>query len=238
MSIFKEKLMLSFHNDPKVKEKYLNRVKKNRELYNIIQGIGWKNGKGCAVGCTLESYDHSRYPIELGLPEWLARLEDRIFEKLPKEEAMLWPEKFLESIPVGVNVEEVRHKLAIIRMDNLINIQNEFLQKNPNLSSIFIKVISFINLVKNCHELELNKQYCDWSAAKAAAWAAVWSEDFAAWAASWSSEWSAESAESAIWSSAESAENSTARAAEWSVASSAAWKKEADNLIELLHNCK
>jgi hypothetical protein len=72
--------MLSFHGKQEIKDKYLNRVIKHRELDNIIQGIGWENGKGCAVGCTLENYNHSRYPMELGLPEWLARLEDKIFE--------------------------------------------------------------------------------------------------------------------------------------------------------------
>lgn len=116
--------MLSFHNDQEIKEKYLNRVIKHRELDNLIQGTGWENGKGCAVGCTLENYDHSRYPIELGLPEWLARLEDRIFEGLPRKEAILWPERFLESIPVGINLEKIKHMLAIKRLDNLIIIQN------------------------------------------------------------------------------------------------------------------
>ena len=80
--------MLSFHNDPAIKAKYLDRVKAHAKADRLIQGTGWKGGKGCAVGCTLEAYDHSLYPIELGLPEWLARLEDRIFEGLPKAEAM------------------------------------------------------------------------------------------------------------------------------------------------------
>ena len=62
-----------------VKEKYLSRVVAHRKADNIIQGLGWEEGRGCAVGCTLENYDHWRYPIELGLPEWLAHLEDRIF---------------------------------------------------------------------------------------------------------------------------------------------------------------
>ena len=107
--------MLSFHNDPAIKAKYLDRVKAHAKADRLIQGTGWKGGKGCAVGCTLEAYDHSLYPIELGLPEWLARLEDRIFEGLPKAEAMQWPARFLAAIPVGVDVEPVQWRLAIWR---------------------------------------------------------------------------------------------------------------------------
>jgi hypothetical protein len=217
--------MLSFHNDPTIKEKYLNRVKLHRELDNIIQGIGWENGKGCAVGCTLENYDHSEYPIELGLPEWLARLEDAIFENILNEEAMLWPEKFLDAIPVGVCVENVKHRLSIIRMNNLLEIQNKLLEsyKNSELEKIFIDVMSSIELVKKCHEAELNKNYCDWSAAESAAWSAE------------------SSASSAASSAAESAARSAAWSAAWSAESlawSEAWKEESENLIELLKNCK
>ena len=87
--------MQAFHNDPAVKAKYLARVRMHREADHLTQGVGWEsNGvtRGCAVGCTLEAYDHRRYPIELGLPEWLARLEDRIFEGLPHADALSWPE--------------------------------------------------------------------------------------------------------------------------------------------------
>jgi hypothetical protein len=73
--------MLSFHNDQAVKDKYVNRVIAHQKADNLIRGTGWNNGKGCAVGCTLESYDHSQYPIELGIPEWLAKLEDTLNDK-------------------------------------------------------------------------------------------------------------------------------------------------------------
>ena len=60
--------MKSFHGDVKVKVKYINRVKAHQLADNLIKGQGWENGKGCAVGCTLEAYDHSRYEVELGIP--------------------------------------------------------------------------------------------------------------------------------------------------------------------------
>src|ERR1044071_8267683 len=150
--------MLSFHNDPAVKTKYLKRVQKHRKADNIIQGTGWNNGKGCAVGCTLESYDHERYPIELGLPVWLARLEDTIFEGLSHKEAMKWPERFLKAIPVGVNVEMVRHKLAIKRMDRLLTLQKQQLKQYPELQEVITKVIGAIKLVKEYHKNPGNEE--------------------------------------------------------------------------------
>ena len=262
--------MLSFHNDPKIKEMYLKRLEIHEKLDTIIQGTGWVNGKGCAVGCTLESYDHSKYPEELGLPEWLAYLEDIIFENLPNDEAKKWPRIFLGSIPVGVNLENVRHKLAIIRMDNLLEIQNKLLESNTNinLKKIFLDVINAINIIKKCHESELNKDHCDWSEAESAAWSAQSEAESAAWSAAESAAQSvagsaarsaesaaraaaksaARSAESAARSVAGSAARSTgsaesAKSAAWSagLAESAAryaWKKESENLIKLLKQCE
>ena len=104
--------MLAFHNDPKLKAKYLARVRKHRKADRIIQGTGWEYGRGCAVGCTLEAYDHNRYPIELGIPVELAKLEDGIFEGLAKSDAMDWPEMFLGAIPVGADLALVWPRFA------------------------------------------------------------------------------------------------------------------------------
>jgi|ERR1041385_1573357 hypothetical protein len=200
--------MLSFHNDPAIKQKYLARVIAHRKADNLIQGIGWKNGKGCAIGCILEDYDHSRYPQELGLPIWLAMLQDIIFENLPNKESQYWPENSLAAIPIGINVEIVRHQIAIKKLDRLIKLQNHNLENNKELKDIILPVISSIEIIKKCHEAEINKNYCDWSAARSAAMSAE--------SAARSAAWLAESVESV---------------------ESVAWKQEADDLIELLQNC-
>ncbi len=98
----------AFFNKPAIKTKYLNRVQAHQKADQLVQGYGyWQDGKGCAVGCTLHSDDHSAYERELGIPQSLAHLEDRIFEGLPKAEARLWPEKFLAAIPVGADLSGV-----------------------------------------------------------------------------------------------------------------------------------
>lgn len=250
--------MLSFHNDEKVKEKYVNRIKKHKEMDNILQGTAWKNGKGCAVGCTLENYDHSRYPIELGLPEWLARLEDAIFEGLSVEKAKEWPLLFLESIPVGVCVEKVKHQLAIKRLDRLLATQNERLKENKEnkkVSKVIAKIIKSTDIIKKCHQAKLEGKYRNWavSAARLAGLAAESAESIkpvelarslaeSAWA-TWEAAESVGSAESAIRSPLWSARSTawSANAAVKSVCFEArlvAWQQEADDLIDLLSNCK
>lgn len=105
--------MLAFHNDPKIKEKYIARVKAHADADEIVKGIYWENGKGCAVGCTIEGSDHSKYETELGIPEILARLEDGLFEEMSNEDAKKFPLQFLEAIPVGADLSQVFTKLVI-----------------------------------------------------------------------------------------------------------------------------
>lgn len=105
--------MRAFHGDPEVKAKYLRRVINHQRLDSIVQGTYWEDHKGCAVGCTLHSPEddylrfdegdiHVAYESELGLPEWVAELEDFIFEQLTDPTIIRdWPLRFLEVIPVG-----------------------------------------------------------------------------------------------------------------------------------------
>lgn len=105
--------MLAYHGDPEIKQLYLARVAAHRAADQLVQGTGWAGGKGCAVGCTLEVYDHARYPIELGIPLQLAYLEDRLFELQAKADAQLWPERFLGAIRPGADLAPVWGQWAV-----------------------------------------------------------------------------------------------------------------------------
>lgn len=105
--------MKAFHNDVAVKRKYLKRIRSHMKLDTLIRGKGWDGSKGCAVGCTLENYDHSRYPVELGIPEWLAHIEDTLFEGMSEEKSRAFPETFLKAIRIGSNLEKVKTKFII-----------------------------------------------------------------------------------------------------------------------------
>ena len=240
--------MLSFHNDIEVKEKYVNRVKAHAKADNLIQGTGWENGKGCAIGCTLESFDHSAYPTELGLPEWLARLEDRLFEGMENKYAMKFPLDFLEAIPVGVSLEPVKWKFcSYLCSDNIARVEN--LDIDWNLKK---QVLTAIKHVKLIHDNAIETGVWDASAARAAdsaAYSAAYSAaDSAARSAARSAYSAALSADSAVYSAALSADSaasaadsaadsvaySAADSAADSAASAASYKKYADHLLKLL----
>lgn len=99
--------MIAFHGDPKIKEKYLARLRAHAKADEIIHGVYWEHGKGCAVGCTIHSSRHESYETELGIPTAIAYLEDSIFESLQNGDAKAFPLRFLKAIPVGADLSMV-----------------------------------------------------------------------------------------------------------------------------------
>jgi len=113
--------MKSFHNDQTIKDRYIARIKAHELADEIIKGQYWENGKGCAIGCTIHSDNHKAYETELGIPTWLAKVEDCIFESIPNKNAKLWPRKFLEAIPVGVNLNSIKAPFLIFVLESVLN---------------------------------------------------------------------------------------------------------------------
>jgi hypothetical protein len=218
--------MQSFHNDVAVKQKYLDRVLAHQKEDNIIRGRGWSNGKGCAVGCTLENYDHSRYPIELGIPEWLARVEDRLFEGMSLEKSKTWPYDFLKAIPLDITERQfelqVKAPFLVLVLESALTTFAH--AKFPDVKTAIDGSIALWKRDDISSE--------DWNkAAGAATWSAHAAAEAAAEAATWSATWSARSAEaaagaatwSATWSAAEAATWSATWPATWSAAHAATW---------------
>src|SRR6185295_6764033 len=99
--------MISFFGETCLKDAVVARVKEHQRLDQIIQGTYWDGAKGCAIGCVLHSSDHTAYETQLGLPVFLAYMDEHIFESLPPKDAVLWPLRFIEAVPVGVDLELV-----------------------------------------------------------------------------------------------------------------------------------
>jgi len=242
--------MLSFHSDPAVKEKYVTRLKAHAKADELIKGKYWENGKGCAVGCTIHSSDHAAYQTELGIPEWLAKLEDAIFEGLDNGAAKTFAVDFLIAIPVGIDLEPVKWKFcAFVLKENIERVLS--LDIDEKLKQ------QVIGAIKNClalHEDAIRTGQWNESAARSAAESAAQSAarsaaESATRSAAWSAWSSARSAESAAWSAARSAQSaawSSAESAVWSSAESAAWcaawseafQRYADQLLRLLAESK
>ena len=220
--------MLSYHNDPAVKAKYIARFAEHRRLDQVIQGRGFEGGRGCFVGCTLDDYDHSRFPVEMGWPVWFALLADTVFEGLPLKEAIEFGTHLLAYVPVGVDLELVRIPFLVsIQLRNLERLSGNQENYAVQCRAAIQGVIDALLSGKGLDAAE--------SAAAESAWAAESAESAgSAWSARAAAE-SAESAESAgsawaaraawAWAAAGSA-GSAARAAE-SAAESAAWAESA-----------
>ena len=181
--------MLAYHNDPAIKEKYLNRVISDRKADNIIQGTGWENGKGCSVGCTFKAYDHSRGPVEIGVPEWLIQINDKIFEGLPENKAVEWPERFLSAINPGADLDQIKNPFMIFILESTLKHFNH--EEFPDVKTA---VDSVIDLYQS--EIPVSES---------AAWSAAWSAESAARSAAESARYVAESAAESAWSAAWSA---------------------------------
>jgi len=245
-------MLLSYHNDQKVKQFYLDRILQHEIADEIVQGQYWEDGKGCAVGCLIHGSDHAKFTTTdgPGWPEWLARLCDTIFEGLPNDKAKLFPRRVVEAIPVGANLEPVKWRFAVMLMEE--NIKRV---KSLAIDESFKKqVIDAIEQVANLNRSAVVTGAFDESAARSAERSAAWSAESAERSAAWSSAWSAVmsaawSAESAARSAARSSESaarsaarSSARSAEsaawsearsaaaaaWSAVMSAAWSAESE----------
>lgn len=117
-------MLQAYLNNPALKDAFLTQIAAHEAADAVTQGLygDMEEGrfKGCAVGCSLRSLNilqgkadvmdklrlHQRYEAELGLPTWLAYIEDHVFEMLPVELARTWPRRFSEAIPVGVEVTD------------------------------------------------------------------------------------------------------------------------------------
>ncbi len=105
--------LLAFHNDPTIKLDRIARVEAHIAADNLLKGATGNGGKGCAVWCTLDAYDHGRYPIEMGIPKWLARVEDTLFEGMSINKSRTWPKDFLIGINTGADLEKARGPFLI-----------------------------------------------------------------------------------------------------------------------------
>ena len=247
--------MQAFHNDPQLKRDLLAEVKKHRLADSIISGTYGDlidgQFKACAVGCSIESLnrlrhkkfrtgDHSAYPKLVGVPEWLARLQDTIFEGLPAKRQQRWPEQFWRAIPVGANLESVKAPFLIYVLKCVLETFDH--AKYPDIERAIRKVIDLYRNGGTTEEFEAAARAAEAAAlaaeaaaraaaeaaAEAAAWAA-WAAARAAWAAARAA-WAAEAAALAAEAAALAAAEAAARAA----AEAAAFEKYADKLIALM----
>lgn len=110
--------MQAFLNDQKIKEKYITRMEKHLQRGDMAKGLYWEQGRGCAIGCTIEGFKHELYETELGVPRGVAFLEDVIFEELPNKEGGSFALRFLEVLNPGSNLSSVYARMIAWQFNN------------------------------------------------------------------------------------------------------------------------
>jgi len=186
-----------------IKETHLTRLKEHLRLDQIVQGIGFQAGvnpRGCSIGCTFDNYDHSAYETVLGIKdgEWLARLNDTIFEGLPAKAAPRFAVDCFEAIPDaafggGLDLAPVKWKfLAFLMSENAACVACLLALPEDLLEKVLAAIRGVIALYEEAIRTGALPASAAWAArAESAAWTA--------WAASAASAAWAARAESAAW---------------------------------------
>lgn len=116
------------------KEEFVAEMRAHQEADRLMKGTYWKEdlNKGCAVGCAIHSIakikhlqlnksEHSNYETHLGIPEWLARVEDTIFEGLPDERSKSWPLEFSEAINSGADLDKIKAPFLVMVLKSTLS---------------------------------------------------------------------------------------------------------------------
>jgi len=116
------------------KDQFIKEIKWHMEQDAFMRGTyneGNKNNfRGCAVGCSINSInrllgtaygygEHIDMAETLQIPEWLVRLEDKIFEGLSEEESKEWPLRFSEAINVGADLDKIKPAFLVYVLESM-----------------------------------------------------------------------------------------------------------------------
>lgn len=179
--------LLAYNADEQLRSGLIEAVEEHRRCDQIIKGtynrVVGNKFHGCAVGCTIDSYnhkrganlsygDHSAYE-QFGIPQILAHLQDAIFEGLPDDLALDWPARFLKAIRCGADLSRVAPQFSIFVLQDC----------RPNARP---DGQAAIDTVIALHQRQLAgdaPRIDEWSAAASAAASAASSAESAAWSA-------------------------------------------------------
>ena len=125
--------MLSYHNEPELKQATVADAKQHQLEDRFIQGTYWnaEKEKGCSMGCLVHCNNEQGEIYDLvsrsfGLPLQLVRLQEWVFENTEKDYAMAWTTRFTEAIPVGVDLSGVWPKVAVYICESVLQYTTDY----------------------------------------------------------------------------------------------------------------
>ncbi|MFT5519612.1 MAG: hypothetical protein ACI9IA_000195 [Enterobacterales bacterium] len=235
--------MKAFTNTVITKQELMKELRIHAKMDNFAKGYYFDSdsGKGCAVGCSIESInrlkgidtpigDHSAFPKLTGIPEWLARVEDSVFEGLSDEDSKKWVIDFTDAINVGSDLDKIKNPFLIKIVESTLDLHNSKRVKKYQLD-----VIEYIkgNMLERPTRVYVSvSAYASAYAAYASASASAYAYDYAS-----DSDSDYAYADSAS-ASAASAVSVSAYASAYASGRQEHYKKLSIILIDLIKNCK
>ena len=135
--------LLAFHNTEVSKSRLLATLAGNRNAERLTQAHDyWRTGRGCAVGCAIHAFrpgqegEHLLFEELFGIPETLAHLQDAIFERMTTEQAVAFPERFVDAITVGADLRDVAMCWGLWLMRDPDSPTAQWHQSLPQLSHV------------------------------------------------------------------------------------------------------
>jgi len=236
--------MEAFRNDQQVKDLFVNRMIEHGKVDEIIQGTTWGEGRGCFIGCSFHEYAHSKFSSEGIGPVWLAKLADRIFEGLTREDSQKFAVEFYPAIPLGADLEKVKMPFLIFVVESTLDTFDH--KKFPQTKNVIDGVL--VELKKDKIDIQKLRKaraaaadaadaaaadaYAAAAAAYAFAYAAAAAAAYAAAGAG------ADAADAYAGAAADAAGDAAGAAAAAADARSKTYKKFADKLLELFRGLK
>ena len=201
----------AYNNDPELKQKLIDLSVMHRQQDQYIKGtfgeenIGQEVFKGCSVGCSVVDVcqirgieleadflsDHTWLAEQLGVPVFITRLQDCIFEGVSTSKRETWTTDFFSAINPGSDLSLVLPKFLKFVLEGVLrHVQDEkhALQKDAINGSILV-MQNWIEtgrsdcLAANAANAAYAAAYAARAAAYAAAYAAADAADAAAYAA-------------------------------------------------------
>jgi hypothetical protein len=95
--------------------------------------------RGCVVGCGIKSINklkgkrlpnngHKHFETELGIPEWLAKVQDTLFEGVSEARNKTWPVEFSEAINTGADLDKVKVPFIVYILAYNVELQERQLE--------------------------------------------------------------------------------------------------------------
>lgn len=147
-------MIQAFHNKDSLKQKVIFRMEQHIKADQLVQGTGYdkSTGKGCAVGCSIDCYDHQSFADTLGLDIWIPQMYDTVHEGISAKHFKKFDMDFIKSIPVGMTTKQsdlVRLQLFYFMLTEIIPSEFQKYKEIADIIELFKLSIEGVTVTKS-----------------------------------------------------------------------------------------